>query len=101
MLQTSLQARVRSLPGNLLLKLRDSRHIEHYSKIHSGLQGIFVQLLFQRLVQIYPSALVLLVVIPQTEICNLKGGHFSDETKLIFAILDKIHCYLEIKTLKH
>jgi hypothetical protein len=59
-------------PGNLLLQLRNGRHIEHHPEVDSGLQCMFVQLLLQRFFQINPPALVLFVVIPEAEVSDLE-----------------------------
>lgn len=60
-------------PCDLLLQLGDAGYIKHHSKVNGGLLPVLVQLLFQRLLQVNPSLLVLLVEVPQAEICYLTG----------------------------
>lgn len=60
-------------PCDLLLQLGNTGYIKHHSKVNGGLLPILVQLLFQWLLQVNPSLLVLLVWVPQAEICYLKG----------------------------
>lgn len=60
------------------MQLGDGRHIKHHSKVGSGLQRVFIQLLLQGLLQIHPATLVLLVVVPEAEVSDLEGrreGH--------------------------
>lgn len=58
-------------PCDLLLELSDTGNVKHHSKVNGGLQPILVQLLFQRLLKVNPSLLILLVEVPQTEVCYL------------------------------
>lgn len=60
-----------SSPGDLLLQLAHAGHVEHHPKVNGGLQAVLVQLLLQRLLQVDPSLLVLLVEVPQAEECHL------------------------------
>lgn len=69
-------------PGDLLLQLGHGRHIEHHSEGDGGLQGVFIQLLLQRLFQIHPPALVLLVVVPEAEVRDLERGKVTEEAEM-------------------
>lgn len=65
---------IRASPCDLLLQLGHTRYVEHDSKVNGGLQPMLVQLLFQRFLQVYPPLLVLLVEVPQTEVCYLRSN---------------------------
>jgi len=64
-------------PCDLLLQLVDTGYVKHDSKVNGGLQPILVQLLFQWLLQVDPSLLVLLVEVPQAKICYLRSEEAS------------------------
>lgn len=66
-------------PCDLLLQLGDTGYVKHDSKVNGGLQPILVQLLFQRLLQVNPSLLVLLVEVPQAEVCYLTSKESEHE----------------------
>lgn len=60
-------------PCDLLLQLGNTGYVKHDSKVNGGFQPVLVQLLFQWLLQVNPSLLVLLVEVPQAEVCYLTG----------------------------
>lgn len=62
------------------MQLGDTGYVKHDSKVNGGLQPILVQLLFQRLLQINPSLLVLLVEVPQTEVRDLTSKESEQDT---------------------
>lgn len=60
-------------PCDLLLQLGNTGYVKHDSKVNGGFQPVLVQLLFQWLLQVNPSLLVLLVEVPKAEVCYLTG----------------------------
>lgn len=60
-------------PCDLLLQLGNTGYVKHDSKVNGGFQPVLVQLFFQWLLQVNPSLLVLLVEVPQAEVCYLTG----------------------------
>lgn len=69
-----------SSPCDFLLQLGDTGYVKQYSKVNGGLHAILVQLFLQRLLQVDPSLLVLLIVVPKTEICDLKSKTKQEHT---------------------
>jgi hypothetical protein len=70
-----------SVPGGLLLQPGHLGNVEHHPEDQQRLVAELVQLLLQWFLQVNPSLLVLLVVVPKAEECYLgrkgQGNHIS------------------------